>query len=214
MVLDFLSENRQQEKLLRYCLRLTRSMAAAKDLAQDVNVRIINSFNKEKITEINGAYLALTAHSIFVDNKRKASRKQATIEEVKYLFRGDDIEMPQVQDKTTTTLMNILNGSKYLSESEKTVLCLRLFTDKQFNEIASERGVILGSVISMHFRAINKLRSEFEENKMSCSDLYWALDGHDKLPEELESMHIEFTSRGRRPGAKNKAKPKEAGCTI
>lgn len=215
-VLDFLSEKSNQDILFAYCYRLTRSKSAAKDLNQDVNERIICNYQKGKVVEIGRGYMVRIAHSIFVDEKRKAAVKQRVVGEVAYLFGGDHVILPGLPElgESKSTIAELLTRSKYLSESEKAIMYLRCFTDKQFNEIANERGLVMCSLLSAAFRAVRKLRAEFEENKLSQADLTKALDGHDEVPVGIENINIELTSRGRQPKQKARSTSNAMVCTI
>ncbi len=136
----------------------------AEDLTADLFVKLW-----EKLADAyrhgsgHKAWLAACARNMATDHLRRSSRELYTIDQPAE-ENGPQTE-PVSSDFTDTVIGNISvnEAMKRLSDSERTIVDLRLFADFTFKEISKALAMPLGTVTWKYRRAIEKLSNYVRE---------------------------------------------------
>jgi len=151
-----------QQKVFILAYSFSRNKEDAVDLVQDVFLRVfekIDSFQAERNFE---AWLLRVAKNLCIDRYRRARSRREMESDV----RVDEI--PLADDRTpdagrTADLKAVLFQSvDKLAERQKTIFLMRHVNQMGNDEIAQVLHISTGTVKSLHFKAIRRLRTLME----------------------------------------------------
>ncbi len=149
-------------------LRLTGDHHSAEDLSQEVFIKLYRSFDKIKGESKLSTWLYRVTVNTWISSKRKRSfsmlsykdnasltemEKEKAVQENMLSFPAPDMESQDLKDHIENALNNI-------TEREKAVFILRHYEDLPLRDIADILKIAEGTVKSLLFRAVRKLRSE------------------------------------------------------
>ncbi len=108
------------------------------------------------------AWLAGCARNMAIDHQRRSRREQLTIDAP--IEEGTAHTEPQSEDFTEAVIgdITVREALGRLSDSERTIITLKLFSDFTFKDISKSLSVPLGTVTWKYRRAISKLKSYIE----------------------------------------------------
>jgi RNA polymerase sigma-70 factor (sigma-E family) len=138
--------------LLRTAYLLTGNGVAAEELVQDTLVRLYPKWELVQAAEIPLAYVRRSVANGFVNQTRRASSRELSVEFLPE--RPDDHDLPaQLDDRDE--LWALL---RRLPERQRAALVLRYFHDLSDDEIGTALGCRLGTVRSLISRGLTALR--------------------------------------------------------
>lgn len=152
---------RYETPLIRYLHHLTSSSELAKDLCQDTFMKLIQ---KPPLGGMKGslrAWLFRVAHNLAMDHLRRSKRQgdlPPGMEE-----QPDtkvDLQKQLTQSEISSRLRQLIGG---LPDQMREVLCLRIFGDLRFREVAKVARMPLGTALWRMNKAVAQLRASLEE---------------------------------------------------
>lgn len=139
--------------LLRTAYLLTGSAAAAEELVQDTLTRLYPKWAKVEAADAPLAYVRRSLANAFVNQVRKPSRRETTVE---FLPESPDPRDRTAQFDDRDELWSMLGA---LPERQRAVLVLRYFHDLSDDEIALALECRVGTVRSAISRGLATLRA-------------------------------------------------------
>jgi len=151
-----------QQKVFVLAYSFFRNKEDAVDLVQDVFLRIfekIDSFQEDRSFE---AWLIQVARNLCIDRYRKSRGRR----EMESGVRVDEIPLPDDRSPDagrSSDLKDILTRSvDRLAERQRTIFLMRHVNQMGNEEIARVLNISTGTVKSLHFKAIRRLRTLME----------------------------------------------------
>jgi len=133
------------------------------DLAEDI---VHDAFLKVKDEcQCNFGYLSTTCIRLAYREYKKQKRQE--MDYVDLLVSEDDVVEQIMEREKASEVMASLDT---LREIEKKILILRYYEDCSFAEISQKTGVKLNTVLTTHYRALEKLRPKL--SKLIAYDEY------------------------------------------
>ncbi|MGD8413941.1 MAG: sigma-70 family RNA polymerase sigma factor [Candidatus Latescibacterota bacterium] len=161
---ELVEEYKQQVYYL--ALDLSGNHHDAEDLSQEVFIKAYRGFGRFRSGSKIGSWLHRITVNAYIDSKRKKAHKMVTLVDKKDEDAYDPLEA--AADDVTGNPERAANSAKInehveialqtLSDKERSVFVLRHYHDMQLKEIAETLEVAEGSVKSLLFRAVRKLR--------------------------------------------------------
>lgn len=164
-------------------LDLTGNHYDAEDISQEVFIKAFKGIDKFRSGAKINTWLYRITMNTFIDKKRKK-----TLRVVELPVGQDDDEAPSavdlVADDVTGNPERRLSASKIgqhineallsLSEQERAVFVMRHYEDLALKEIAEALGIAEGTVKSLLFRSIRKLRSllSYYQDELGLEDKF------------------------------------------
>jgi RNA polymerase sigma-70 factor (ECF subfamily) len=156
-----------KQQIYYLALDLSGNHHDAEDLSQEVFIKAYRGFGKFR----SGAKISSWLHRItvnaYIDSRRKKAKKMITLVDKK--DDGDFDPLQAARDEMTgnpeTAAQSVSIGDhinaalQRLSEQERVVFVMRHYHDMRLHEIASTLNVAEGTVKSLLYRAIRKLRN-------------------------------------------------------
>jgi RNA polymerase sigma-70 factor (sigma-E family) len=138
--------------LLRTGYLLTGDRVAAEELVQDTLVRLYAKWELVVAADVPVAYVRRSVANAFVNQTRRASRRETTVEFLPE--RPDHHDRPaQLDDRDELWTM-----LRELPERQRAALVLRYFHDLADDEIGAALGCRVGTVRSLVSRGLSALR--------------------------------------------------------
>jgi RNA polymerase sigma-70 factor (sigma-E family) len=138
--------------LVRTAYLLTGNGVAAEELVQDTLVRLYPKWHLVQAAEVPLAYVRRSVANGFVNQTRRASRRELSVEFLPE--RPDEHDRPgQLDDRDE--LWALL---RELPERQRAALVLRYFDDLSDDEIGAALGCRVGTVRSLVSRGLTALR--------------------------------------------------------
>jgi RNA polymerase sigma-70 factor (ECF subfamily) len=138
-------------ELVRYIRRKFANIDNIADLAEDL-VQDAFLLVKED-SQYNFGYLsAVCVRLAYREYKRQ---KRQNIDYIDLLVSEDDV-VEQVMEREEASA--VLASLETLREIERTIVTLRYYEDCSFAEISRKTGIKLNTVLTTHYRALEKLR--------------------------------------------------------
>ena len=157
-----------QQKVFVLAYSFFRNKEDAVDLVQDVFLRIfekIDSFQEDRSFE---AWLIQVARNLCIDRYRKSRGRR----EMESGVRVDEIPLPDDRSPDagrSSDLKDILTRSvDRLAERQRTIFLMRHVNQMGNEEIARVLNISTGTVKSLHFKAIRRLRTLMEPHLGGC----------------------------------------------
>jgi RNA polymerase sigma-70 factor (sigma-E family) len=138
--------------LLRTAYLLTGNAVAAEELVQDTLVRLYPKWELVQAAAVPLAYVRRSVANAFVNQTRRASRRELTVE---FLPEHPDAHDEPAQLDDRDELWTLLRS---LPERQRAALVLRYFHDLPDEEIGAALGCRVGTVRSLVSRGLSALR--------------------------------------------------------
>lgn len=141
--------------LFHYFVSLTRSESDARDLLQEMFIKLAAS-GMDQVTN-EKAWLWRMAHNLALDWWRRHRTRQDYEQraEREQLKRFQEVADPDAGD-----LVRWMNAAvSALPEEQRTVLQLKLFEDLTFEQVAEVQGIPLNTAASRYRYALDKIRT-------------------------------------------------------
>jgi RNA polymerase sigma-70 factor (sigma-E family) len=140
--------------LLRTAYVLTGNALAAEELVQDTMVRLLPKWAKVESADVPLAYVRRSLANQFVNQRRRASRREYAYADVPE--QADDRDpVGQLVDRD-----HIWAGLDRLPERQRAALVLRYYEDLSDTDIADTLNARVGTVRSLISRGLATLRTE------------------------------------------------------
>jgi RNA polymerase sigma-70 factor (sigma-E family) len=148
--------------LLRTAYLLTGNAQAAEELVQDTLVRLYPKWDRVETADVPLAYVRRSVANAFINQSRRASRREFAYEDVPERFDDRDA-VGQLVDRD-----EIWAGLRHLPERQRAALVLRFFEDLPDDEAAAALGCRIGTVRSLISRGLATLREQMTEHPPSA----------------------------------------------
>ena len=157
-----------QEKIYYLTYDMTGNRQDAEDLSQEVFIKAYHSIKKFRGDAKLSSWLYRVAVNTCIDKKRKKKEIPVNISDDQSEDRNDSLQYsdkdpnsnPEYLAESELMQKNIKNALQRLSPRERSVFVLRHYNDLQISEIANILNLSIGTVKSLIFRAIQKLKDE------------------------------------------------------
>ncbi len=154
---------RYQQRVASLCYKLAGRSLNIEEISQQVFIELYKAVKKFRFqSQFSTFVYKLTLNT--VSKALKKQKKILFIEDVQ-IFRGElqenDFEEQQLQEDRFRELHKAI---VCLKENQRTALCLHVFEDVSYKEIASTMGISVSAVESLIFRAKISLRKSLSEN--------------------------------------------------
>jgi RNA polymerase sigma-70 factor (sigma-E family) len=145
--------------LIRTAYLITGSRLAAEELVQDTLVRLYPKWHRVEAADIPLAYVRRALMNGYVNQTRRASRREFAYEDVP--DRVDEYDaVNQLADRD-----EIWAGLRDLPDRQRAALVLRFFEDLTDAESADALGCRVGTVRSLVSRGLAALREQMTEQR-------------------------------------------------
>lgn len=159
---------RYKKKIYYLAYDITGDHHEAEDISQEVFMKMFRSLKTfRRDAKMSSWLYQITVNASIDSIRKKSSKPQRSIEEFDQLNIREQIggslsssldpqksaESSQIQRQISEALQNI-------TPKERTVFVMRHYNDLKLNEIAEILNITIGTVKSLLFRAIRKLRKE------------------------------------------------------
>lgn len=146
-----------QQKIFVLAYSLVRNREDALDLVQEVFLRLYEKVQSYRPGESFQAWLMQIARNLSIDFLRRSkTRKRDSLDGLD-LDRADLAADREDPDRFQTGEL-IRRAVLALPEKQRLVFILHHFDELKYEEIAERLGIALGTVKSLHFKAIQNLR--------------------------------------------------------
>jgi RNA polymerase sigma-70 factor (sigma-E family) len=145
--------------LLRTAYLLTGNSQQAEELVQDTLVRLYPKWDRVEAAELPLAYVRRSLANGFINQQRRASRREYAYEHVPDRIDEHDL-LGQLADRD-----QIWAGLRDLPDRQRTALVLRFFEDLSDDESAAALGCRVGTVRSLISRGLASLREQMTEQR-------------------------------------------------
>jgi RNA polymerase sigma-70 factor (sigma-E family) len=140
--------------LLRTAYLLTGNAQAAEELVQDTLARLYPKWGRVEDADVPLAYVRRSLANGFVNQQRRASRREFAYEIVPERIDDRDV-MGQLADRD-----EIWAGLRSLPDRQRAALVLRFFEDLTDEDTAAALGCRVGTVRSLISRGLATLRQQ------------------------------------------------------
>lgn len=148
--------------LYRYVLRILGSEEDARDVLQDVFVKLALS-NKSMVLHHEKSFLFRMAHNLAMDLLRRRRSEGVRAERLKNLAESEDqsylTSMSLEADDSLNDALDIL------PVEQRTVVHLRIWDELTFEEIGTALGISLNTAASRYRYALEKLRAHLHTHQ-------------------------------------------------
>ncbi|MCX8159650.1 MAG: sigma-70 family RNA polymerase sigma factor [Candidatus Saccharicenans sp.] len=146
-----------QQKVFILAYSMVRDREDALDLVQEVFLRLYEKIQSYRAGESFQAWLMQIARNLSIDFlRRNKTRKKSSLDGLN-LDRADLAVGREDPDRFQTREL-VYRAVQALPEKQRLVFVLHHYDELKYEEIADRLGIALGTVKSLHFKAINKLR--------------------------------------------------------
>ena len=159
---------RYKKKIYYLAYDLTNNHHDAEDLSQEVFIKAFRSINSFRGDSKFSSWLYRIAVNTSISKQRKKSYSAMQLEEDfendknprNLNFHESSSQNPEKVAEAGVMQQHIRIALERLTSREKSIFILRHYNDLPFKEISHILKITIGSVKSMHFRAIKKLQKE------------------------------------------------------
>jgi RNA polymerase sigma-70 factor (ECF subfamily) len=153
-----------KRKLYKLAYDLTNNSADAEDLVQEAFFKAFSQINRFRGESMLGTWLYRITFNHYLDLQRKKSnliyKQSEEITESSDEMQPKDGHNPARKYEDKQISKHIESALKKISPREKHVFMLRYYNDCQLREISEIMNISEGTVKSLLFRALKKLRKE------------------------------------------------------
>jgi len=159
---------RHKKKIYYLAYDITGDHHEAEDISQEVFIKMYRSLKTFRRDAKISSWLYQVTVNASIDSLRKKSSRQAkpigefdrlSIQE-SLAASGAHVFDPLRSTESSQIQNHISQALKKISPKERTIFVMRHYNDLKLNEIAEVLGITIGTVKSLLFRAIRKLRKE------------------------------------------------------
>jgi RNA polymerase sigma-70 factor (ECF subfamily) len=143
-------------------LNMTGCHQDADDISQEVFIKMYNSLGSFRGTSKLSSWLYRITVNCYLDRTKLKSRSSQEFLEGCNLeeYENGNTDNPETYIESAQINTDVENALKNITRNERAVFVLRHYMDLPLKEIAEIRNVSTGTVKSLLFRAIRKLRKE------------------------------------------------------
>jgi RNA polymerase sigma-70 factor (ECF subfamily) len=157
-----------KKKIYYLAYDITGNHQEAEDISQEVFIKMFRSLKKFRRDAKMSSWLYQITVNASIDSLRKKSSKlKRSIDEFDQLHIQEGIASsgahnfdPVISTESSQIQNHISQALQKISPKERTVFVMRHYNDLKLNEIAEILNITVGTVKSLLFRAIKKLRKE------------------------------------------------------
>ncbi len=148
-----------QRKVFMLAYSILRDREDALDIVQETFLRFYRKADLYREGNSFQGWLLRIAKNLCIDHYRKNTRRRRELESPKSL---DDLDVPASPDPTVSGAGEMREVTARcidrLAGRQRLVFVLRHVDELQFNEISETMNISLGTVKSLHFKAVRNLR--------------------------------------------------------
>jgi len=145
-----------RRELVEYIRRKFHNLAGIRDLAEDMVQDAFAAVHDEQ--KLNFGYLAMVCVRLCYREYRRQQRQ--SVDYIDILISEDNVVDEILAAERAEAVLASLDT---LREIERQILRLRYYQDCSFAEIARRTGVKLSTVLTTHYRALEKLRPQLSK---------------------------------------------------
>ncbi|RLQ94370.1 sigma-70 family RNA polymerase sigma factor [Falsibacillus albus] len=145
--------------LYRIAYVYTKNQDDALDVVQETAYRSFKNIHTLKEPKYFKTWLIKIAMSCATDILRKKKKVVFLDTELKPPVQSTEVDLP-----LTISLKSLINN---LKEDEKKIVMLKYYYDYTFKEISNIMQVPIGTIKSILYRSLNKLKHQFKEGETS-----------------------------------------------
>jgi len=157
-----------KKKIYYLAYDITGHHQEAEDISQEVFIKMFRSLkNFRRDAKMSSWLYQITVNASIDSLRKKSSKPKRSIDEFEQisiqeqLLGGTAQSLdPQRSAESSQIQNHIYQALQKISPKERTVFVMRHYNDLKLNEIAEILNVTIGTVKSLLFRAIKKLRKE------------------------------------------------------
>lgn len=167
--------SKHQSKIFGFIYSKVSDRDLANDIFQDTFIKVIHTFRAGRYNE-EGKFLPWViriSHNLVIDHFRreKRMRMQRDSEEFSIFdFIMDDspsIEKAIIKDQIDESMQYLIDA---LPEDQKQVLCMRIYQDLSFKEIAEQTDVSINTALGRMRYALINLRKTIDQRNVILMD--------------------------------------------
>lgn len=159
---------RHKKKIYFLAYDITGDHHEAEDISQEVFIKMYRSLKTfRRDAKMSSWLYQITVNASIDSLRRKSSRQESPVGEFDRLSlkenlasSADHVFDPLRSAESSQIQNHISQALKKISPKERTIFVMRHYNDLKLNEIAEVLGITIGTVKSLLFRAIRKLRKE------------------------------------------------------
>ena len=149
--------NLYQKKIFALTYSMVREREDALDLVQEAFLRLYEKIYSYRKGENFNAWLMQIVRNLSIDFlRRKKSRKSGSLESLD--IEREDLSAPNENPGKFSPREMIYQAAAELPERQRLVFIFHHFEDLKYEEIATRLNISIGTVKSLHFKAIKKMR--------------------------------------------------------
>jgi len=149
--------NLYQKKIFALTYSMVREREDALDLVQEAFLRLYEKIYSYRKGENFNAWLMQIVRNLSIDFlRRKKSRKSDSLESLD--IEREDLSAPNENPGKFSPREMIYQAAAELPERQRLVFIFHHFEDLKYEEIATRLNISIGTVKSLHFKAIKKMR--------------------------------------------------------
>lgn len=166
---------KHQSKIFGFIYSKIGDRDLANDIFQDTFIKVINTFKANKYNE-EGKFLPWVmriSHNLVIDHFRREKRMRMQRDSDDFSifdFIMDEspiIEKALIKDQIDESIQVLIEG---LPEDQKEVLCMRIYQDLSFKEIAEQTDVSINTALGRMRYALINLRKVIEQRDIILFD--------------------------------------------
>jgi len=149
----------------------------AEDISQEVFIKVFRSLrNFRRDAKMSSWIYQITANTCIDALRKKKSKPQVNLEYFNHVSLqnnlaggGTRVQNPELSSEASIMQHKIQNALHKVTPKERTVFVMRHYNDLKIKEIAETLQVSSGTVKSLLFRALKKLRKELSTHREKSS---------------------------------------------
>ena len=149
----------------------------AEDISQEVFIKVFRSLrNFRRDAKMSSWIYQITANTCIDALRKKKSKPQVNLEYFNHVSLQDNlagggtrVQNPELSAEASIMQHKIQNALHKVTPKERTVFVMRHYNDLKIKEIAETLQVSSGTVKSLLFRALKKLRKELSTHREKSS---------------------------------------------
>ena len=149
----------------------------AEDISQEVFIKVFRSLrNFRRDAKMSSWIYQITANTCIDALRKKKSKPQVNLEDFNHVSIQDNlagggtrVQNPELSAEASIMQHKIQNALHKVTPKERTVFVMRHYNDLKIKEIAETLQVSSGTVKSLLFRALKKLRKELSTHREKSS---------------------------------------------
>ncbi|MGD8536048.1 MAG: RNA polymerase sigma factor [Candidatus Aminicenantes bacterium] len=157
-----------KKKIYYLAYDITGNHQEAEDISQEVFIKMFRSLKKfRRDSKMSSWLYQITVNASIDTLRKKSSKPKRSIDEFDHLYIQEGLttgrahNFDPVSSAESSQIQNhISQALQKITPKERTVFVMRHYNDLKLNEIAEILNVTIGTVKSLLFRAIKKLRKE------------------------------------------------------